>query len=122
MARGRLSGSDFLDVASNLAFTLAGLAGLILVLRPRTCFEKPGERWPYLVFAIGVLSGAFLQRRGRGSALWLSGGIALMALDAVDLLRRKGFRAHRMEHGVPEWRAQGWRVETGAARPAAGRP
>jgi len=36
-----------------------------------------------LVFAIGVLSGAFLQRRGRGSALWLSGGIALMALDAV---------------------------------------
>jgi len=36
-----------------------------------------------LVFAIGVLSGAFLQRRGRGSALWLSGGIALMALVAV---------------------------------------
>ena len=36
-----------------------------------------------LVFAVGVLSGAFLQRRARGSALWLSGGIALMALDAV---------------------------------------
>lgn len=36
-----------------------------------------------LLFGLGVLSGAFLQRRGRGSALWLSGGIALMALDAV---------------------------------------
>lgn len=36
-----------------------------------------------LLFALGVVSGAFLQRRGRGSALWLSGGIALMALDAV---------------------------------------
>lgn len=36
-----------------------------------------------LVFAIGVLSGAFVQRRGRGGALWLSGGIALVALDAV---------------------------------------
>lgn len=46
---------NFLDVASNLAFTLAGLAGLVLVLRPRTCFEKPAERWPYLVFAIGLL-------------------------------------------------------------------
>ena len=46
---------NFLDVASNLAFTLAGLAGLVLVLRPRTCFEQPAERWPYLVFAIGVL-------------------------------------------------------------------
>ena len=40
---------NFLDVASNLAFTLAGLAGLVLVLRPRTCFEQPAERWPYLV-------------------------------------------------------------------------
>lgn len=35
------------------------------------------------LFAIGVVSGAFLQRRGRGGALWLSGGIALMALDAI---------------------------------------
>ena len=42
------------------------------------------------------------------------GPYCVMALDAVDLLRRKGFRAHRMEQGVPEWRARGWRVETGA--------
>ena len=46
---------NFLDVASNLAFMLAGLAGLVLVLRPRTCFETPAERWPYAVFAVGVL-------------------------------------------------------------------
>jgi hypothetical protein len=39
-----------------------------------------------------------------------------MALDAVDLLRQKGYRARRMEHGVLEWRARGWRVETGADR------
>ena len=38
---------------------------------------------------------------------------SVMAIDAVALLRRKGFRAHRMEHGVSEWRAQGWRVDTG---------
>ena len=29
-----------------------------------------------------------------------------MAFDAVEILREKGFRAHRMEHGVVEWRAQ----------------
>jgi hypothetical protein len=46
---------NFLDVTSNLAFTLAGIAGLLAVLRPRTCFEQPAERWPYAVFAIGVL-------------------------------------------------------------------
>ena len=50
------------------------------------------------------------------------GPYCVMALDAVDLLRRKGFRAHRLEHGVPEWRAQGWRVDTGADPHAGGRP
>ena len=46
---------NFLDVGSNLAFALAGGVGLLLVLRPRTCFASPAERWPYLVFCIGVL-------------------------------------------------------------------
>jgi hypothetical protein len=34
-----------------------------------------------------------------------------MAVDAVELLRKKGFTAHRMEQGVVDWRARGWRVE-----------
>jgi len=46
---------NFLDVASNLAFGVAGAAGLLVVLRPRTCFASPAERWPYGVFAVGVL-------------------------------------------------------------------
>ena len=62
-----------------------------------------------------------LQKR-RDIVAYCRGPYCVMALDAVDLLRRKGFRAHRMEHGVPEWRAQGWRVETGADRHAGGRP
>ena len=50
------------------------------------------------------------------------GPYCVMALDAVDLLRRKGFRAHRMEHGVSEWRARGWRVAAGVDRGAGERP
>jgi hypothetical protein len=46
---------NFLDVTSNLAFTAAGLAGLMVVLRSRSCFASPAERLPYLVFAVGVL-------------------------------------------------------------------
>ena len=53
-------------------------------------------------------------RKRRDIVAYCRGPYCVMALDAVDLLRRKGFRAHRMEQGVPEWRAQGWRVETGA--------
>lgn len=40
------------------------------------------------------------------------GPYCVMAVEAVALLRDRGFRAHRMEHGVADWRARGWRVET----------
>jgi rhodanese-related sulfurtransferase len=58
----------------------------------------------------------------RDIVAYCRGPYCVMALDAVAILRRKGFRAHRMEHGVPEWRAQGWRIATGAERHAGGRP
>jgi rhodanese-related sulfurtransferase len=55
-------------------------------------------------------------RKRRDVVAYCRGPYCVMALDAVDVLRRKGFRAHRLEHGVPEWRAQGWRVEAGDER------
>jgi rhodanese-related sulfurtransferase len=60
-------------------------------------------------------------RKQRDVVAYCRGPYCVMALDAVDLLRRKGFRAHRLEHGVLEWRARGWRVETGEERHASGR-
>src|SRR5215813_2646052 len=39
------------------------------------------------------------------------GPYCVMALEAVELLRRRGFEAHRMEEGVVEWRVRGWRLE-----------
>ena len=36
-----------------------------------------------VLLTLGVLSGAFAQRRRAGGALWVSGGVALMALDAI---------------------------------------
>jgi hypothetical protein len=47
--------ANFLDVASNVGFLLAGMAGLVIVLRPRTRFELESERWPYAVFFTGML-------------------------------------------------------------------
>jgi rhodanese-related sulfurtransferase len=58
----------------------------------------------------------------RDIVAYCRGPYCVMALDAVDLLRRRGFRAHRLELGVSEWRAQGWRVETGNDRHAGSRP
>ena len=46
---------NFLDVVSNSAFLLAGLAGLWVVFSGRARFEFPGERWPWAVFFLGIL-------------------------------------------------------------------
>jgi rhodanese-related sulfurtransferase len=39
------------------------------------------------------------------------GPYCVMAVEAVEILRKKGFKAHRMEQGVVDWRARGWRVD-----------
>lgn len=42
------------------------------------------------------------------------GRYCVFADDAVRTLRRKGYRAHRMEDGFPEWRDEGRPVATGS--------
>ena len=40
------------------------------------------------------------------------GPYCVMAVEAVAMLKAKGFAVHRMEEGVADWRARGWRVAT----------
>jgi rhodanese-related sulfurtransferase len=54
--------------------------------------------------------------RGREIVAYCRGPYCVMAVEAVDLLRRKGFRAVRLEEGVPDWRARGLPVEVTGAR------
>ena len=77
----------------------------------------------------GAISMPVGELRGRAKELpkrrvivaYCRGPYCVMAIDAVAQLRRLGFRAHRMEHGVPEWRAHGWRIESGDGRRSTGR-
>lgn len=57
--------------------------------------------------------------KGREVVAYCRGPYCVMAAEAVNLLRSRGFVAHRMEQGVADWRARGWRVATppGARRP-----
>ncbi len=94
----------------------------LIDVRPREEYEAA-----HIPGAISVPLAELSKRAGalpkrRDIVAYCRGPYCVMALDAVDLLRRKGFRAHRLERGVPEWRAQGWRVDTGDDRPAGGRP
>ena len=53
--RRALGIANFFDVASNVGFLVAGLAGLIIVWSDRARFEFARERWPWAVFFAGLL-------------------------------------------------------------------
>ena len=55
--------------------------------------------------------------KAREIVAYCRGPYCVMAVEAVELLRKKGFNARRMEQGVVEWRARGWRVVAGAEGP-----
>ncbi|UQA59962.1 ArsR/SmtB family transcription factor [Polyangium aurulentum] len=50
--------------------------------------------------------------KDREIVAYCRGPYCVWAVEAVELLRKKGYRAHRMELGVVDWRARGYRVET----------
>jgi hypothetical protein len=52
--RAFLGVANFMDVASNVPFLFVGLWGLLVVLNCRTLFLTSSERWPYLIFFLGV--------------------------------------------------------------------
>jgi rhodanese-related sulfurtransferase len=52
--------------------------------------------------------------KGREVIAYCRGPYCVYALDAVTVLRARGFRARRAEAGLADWRASGQRVATGA--------
>jgi len=53
--------------------------------------------------------------RDREIVAYCRGPYCVLAVDAVKLLRSRGFMAVRLEDGVPEWRAEGLPVVVGEA-------
>ncbi|MDP3775359.1 MAG: metalloregulator ArsR/SmtB family transcription factor [Gemmatimonadales bacterium] len=51
--------------------------------------------------------------RDRELVAYCRGPYCVLAVEAVQRLRREGFRAVRLEDGVPEWRARGLAVAVG---------
>jgi rhodanese-related sulfurtransferase len=43
------------------------------------------------------------------------GPYCVFADEAVAMLRAKGFNAHRLELGLPDWQAAGYPVQQGAS-------
>ena len=92
--------ANFLDVISNAAFVLAGVAGMIVTLHPRATFEHARERLPYLVFFVGVVltglgSGYYHLDPDNETLFWdrLPMTIAFMSLVAAQIVDRISIRA-----------------------------
>lgn len=51
--------------------------------------------------------------RNREIVAYCRGPYCVLAIQAVELLRQEGFRAIRLEDGVPDWRARGFKVAVG---------
>ncbi len=49
--------------------------------------------------------------RSREVVAYCRGPCCVLAIEAVTLLRARGYRAARVEEGIPEWRARGLPVE-----------
>lgn len=98
-------------------------SGEVTVLDVRPAEEYVAGHLPgALSIPVGELKARLKEvPKGREVVAYCRGPYCVMALDAVDVLRKKGFIAHRLEQGVADWRARGWRVERGAeaAREAA---
>jgi len=94
-----------------------------LVARVRTGAVTLLDVRPEEEFRAGHLPGALsvplgdLERRlaelprDREVVAYCRGPYCVLAVEAVELLRARGFEAIRMEEGVPDWRARGLPVE-----------
>ena len=94
---------NFLDVVSNLAFLIAGVIGLVIVIGDRARFEFASERWPFVVFFLGVLltalgSGYYHLAPDNETLFWdrLPMTIAFMGLVSSQIVDRINVRAGLM--------------------------
>ncbi len=90
---------------------------------------RPGPEFAagHLPGAISMPLGELKQRirelpRHREIVAYCRGPYCVMASEAVTLLRAKGYRAHAISQGVPEWRARGWHIDTIKGRRQGARP
>lgn len=108
---------DALEPVSRRELRRRMKAGTVTVLDVR-----PAEE-----FALGHVPGAInipvgeLKRRlselprSKDIVAYCRGPFCVFAFEAIWTLRAAGFEAHRLEDGMPHWRADGRPVETGAA-------
>jgi rhodanese-related sulfurtransferase/DNA-binding transcriptional ArsR family regulator len=83
--------------------------GLVTVLDVRPAEEYAAAHIPGAINVPLDRLESFLSRlpKRKEVVAYCRGPYCLMSFDAVDRLRKRGWRARRLENGFPEWRAAG---------------
>ncbi|MEW6305374.1 MAG: metalloregulator ArsR/SmtB family transcription factor [Verrucomicrobiota bacterium] len=104
--------------AKELSRRLSKGSAVVIDVRPAAEYRAghiPGAR----SYPVGELHGRLKELpRGLEIVAYCRGPYCVQSYEAVALLRRRGFKARRLEVGLPDWRAKGLRVETGAGSAA----
>ena len=87
--------------------------GLVTVLDVRPAKEFAAGHLPGAINVAVEDLGKHLKQlpKGREVIAYCRGPYCLLSVDAVALLRTKGYKARRLEDGFPEWKASGLPVE-----------
>jgi len=93
-------------------------SGEVTVLDVRPSEEYRAGHIPGAVsIPLGELRARFKELpKNRDVVAYCRGPYCVFAVEAVDLLRKKGFKAHRMQEGVLDWRSRGWRLDAETTR------
>jgi len=92
-------------------------SGEVTVLDVRPPEEYRAGHIPGAVsIPLGELKARFKELpKNRAVVAYCRGPYCVFAVEAVELLRKKGFKAHRLREGVLDWRSRGWRVDAETA-------
>lgn len=112
VTRAYLDGRGAMEAVDGNELVRRVKAGEVTVLDVRPHEEYRAGHLPgALSIPLGELKARLRELpKGREVVAYCRGPYCVMAVEAVELLRKKGFKAHRMEQGVVDWRARGGRV------------
>ena len=104
---------DDLEGFSRKAILKKAAAGEVLVLDVRPSDEYAAAHLPHArSLPVNELKKRLAELpKDTPVVAYCRGPFCLMAKDAVELLRKKGYRAFHLTDGVAEWRAQGLPIE-----------
>ena len=117
LVRSYMDARDTFEPVDSTELSIRARKGMVTVLDVRPAEEFAAGHLPG---AINVPASELAKRlkelsKTKEVVAYCRGPYCLMSFDAVELLRAKGYKARRLDGGLPQWRLAGLPVESAKA-------